>query len=142
MLIWQVQLSDAVREGTANAEVMIQRYEREGNFAKAALWHEAAADCLKIISVPMIEIQIRYYVHQGKNALGRPESWRVSGPKGTAGISSEGCEGTLGTDQKRTELQPELAAEHEKTTQFISTWAQSLLQIDSTITVSTPVSSK
>ena len=24
-LVWQVQLSDAVREGTANAKVMIQR---------------------------------------------------------------------------------------------------------------------
>ena len=38
-----------------------------GNFAKVALWHEAAANCLKIISIPMTEIQIRYYVRHGKN---------------------------------------------------------------------------
>ena len=66
-LVWHFQPCYAVREGTANAKVMIQRYERTGNFAKAALWHEAAADCLKIISTPMTEIQIRYYLHHGKN---------------------------------------------------------------------------
>ena len=122
-LVWQVQISDAVREGTANAEVMIQRYEREGDFAKAALWHEAAADCLKIISTPMTEIQIRYYLRHGKNVqtdrsrgeLADIKKWRAYHLKAakTYWAKSE----TEGTSA-------ELETEREKIAQFISTWVQ------------------
>ena len=122
-LVWQVQHGDAVREGTANAKVMIQRYEREGDFPKAALWHEAAADCLKIISIPMAEIQIRYYVRHRKNVL------------------ADRSRGELGSIKKRREYHlkaakihwarsetegtsPELEVEREKIAQFISAWAQ------------------
>ena len=104
-LVWHVQRSDAVREGTANAEVMIQRYEREGNFAKAALWHEAAADCLKIISIPMTEIQIRYYVRHGKNVLAdRSRGELVDIKKRRKFICR--LRRHIGTSQKRTELRP------------------------------------
>ena len=122
-LVWQVQISDAVREGTANAEVMIQRYEREGNFAKAALWHEAAADCLKIISIPMTEIQIRYYVRQEKNALadrGRGELADVKERREYHLQAAKAHWERSGTE----EASPELEAEREKITQFISAWAQ------------------
>ena len=95
-LVWQVQLSHAVREGTANTKVMIQRYELEGNFAKTALWHEAAADCLKIISIPMTEIQIRYYVRHGKDALVDRSRGELAYMKKAARIPSEGCKDTLG----------------------------------------------
>ena len=122
-LVWQVQLSGAVREGTANAKVMIQRYEREGDFAKAALWHEAAADCLKIISIPMTEIRIRYYLRHGKNAqvdrsrreladIKKRREYHLKAAKVHWGRSE-----TEGTSA-------ELEAEREKITQFISTWAQ------------------
>jgi len=122
-LVWQVQISDAVREGTANAKVMIQRYEQEKNFAKAALWHKAAADCLKIISIPMTEIQIRYYLRHGKNVqtdrsrgeLADIKKWRAYHLK-AAKTHWERSE-TEGTSS-------ELAAEREKITQFISAWAQ------------------
>lgn len=53
--------SDAVYEGTANANMMIRRYERKNQFAKAALWHEAAAECLDTISIPLAEIVIEYF---------------------------------------------------------------------------------
>ena len=122
-LVWHVQLSDAIFEGTANAKVMIQRYEREGNFAKAALWHEAAADCLKIISIPMMEIQIRYYLHHGKNVwseqsreeladIKKRQEYHLNAAK-THWAKSE----TEGTSS-------ELETEREKIAQFISTWVQ------------------
>ena len=122
-LICHIQPSHAVREGTANATVMIQRYEREGDYAKAALWHEAAADCLKIISIPMTEIQIRYYVRHGKNVRAERSRRELADIKkrreyhlNAAKVHWERSE-TEGTSA-------ELEAEREKITQFISTWAQ------------------
>ena len=123
LLVWQVQLSHAVREGTANAEVMIQRYEREGDFAKAALWHEAAADCLKIISIPMTEIQIRYYLRQGKNALverSRRELADIKKQKVYHLNAAKAKWGRSGMERTSSELD----AEHANTAQFISTWVQ------------------
>ena len=121
--MWQVQLSHAVREGTANAKVMIQRYEREGNFAKAALWHEAAADCLKIISIPMTEIQIRYYLCHGKDALVERNRGELAKIKKRREYHLKAAK----TYWERSETEgtsPELEAEREKITQFISTWVQ------------------
>jgi hypothetical protein len=67
-----VPLAHAMREGTANANIMIQRYEKRGDFARAALWRETAAECLEIISIPMAEILIRYYARNGKDELAEP----------------------------------------------------------------------
>lgn len=55
----------AVRQGTATAEVFIRRYTQSDDFGRLALWHEAAAECLKRISVPMNEIAQNYYVRHG-----------------------------------------------------------------------------
>ena len=122
-LVWQIQLSHAVREGTTNAMVMIQRYEREGDFAKAALWHEAAADCLKIISIPMTEIQIRYYVRHGKKVRAERSRGELADIKKRREYHLKAAK----TYWKRSETEgtsAELEAEREKITQFISTWAQ------------------
>lgn len=59
------QPSVAIREGTATAEVFIKRYKQSGDFGKLALWHEAAAECLIRISVPMNEIARDYYRRHG-----------------------------------------------------------------------------
>ena len=122
-LVWQVQFSHAVREGTANAKVMIQRYEREGNFAKAALWHQAAADCLKIISIPMTEIQIRYYLRHGKNVLAERSRGELTDIKKRRGFHLKAAK-TYWERSKTEGTSPELEAEREKITQFISTWVQ------------------
>ena len=123
ILVWQVQFSDAVREGTANAKVMIQRYEREGNFPKAALWHQAAADCLKTISIPMIEIQIRYYLRHGKNALAERSRKELADIKERREYHLKAAKAHW--ERSKTEgTSSELEAEREKITQFISTWAQ------------------
>ena len=122
-LVWQVQFSHAVREGTANAEVMIQRYEREGDFAKAALWHEAAADCLKIISIPMTEIQIRYYVRHGKNVRAERSRRELAHIKERRGFHLKAAKAKWGRSGMEG-TSSELDAEHENITQFISTWVQ------------------
>ncbi len=122
-LVWQVEFSDAVREGTANAKVMIQRYEREGNFAKAALWHEAAADCLKIISIPMTELQIRYYLRHGKNVLAERSRGELAHITERREYHRKAARAHW--ERSKTErTSPELEAEREKITQFISAWAQ------------------
>ncbi|MDE2698930.1 MAG: hypothetical protein OXI23_08680, partial [Gemmatimonadota bacterium] len=54
-----------VRQGTATAEVFIKRYAQSGDFGKLALWHEAAAECLIRISVPMNGIAHDYYLRHG-----------------------------------------------------------------------------
>lgn len=55
----------AIRQGTVTAEVFIKRYTQSGDFARRARWHEAAAECLKRISVPMNEIAHGYYRRNG-----------------------------------------------------------------------------
>ena len=59
------QPSVAVRKGTATADIFIKRYTRSGDLGKLALWHEAAAECLKHISVPMNQIAHDYYIQHG-----------------------------------------------------------------------------
>ena len=57
--------AEAVYEGTANANMMVRRYERKGQFGEAALWRAAAAKCLDMISIPMAEIVIDYCQRSG-----------------------------------------------------------------------------
>ncbi len=64
-LLIAVQPCRAIREGTATADIFIKRYARSGDFGKLALWHEAAAACLKRISVPMNTIAHDYYIRRG-----------------------------------------------------------------------------
>ena len=65
MLLMFVEPCLAVRQGAATADLFIKRYTQSGDFAKLALWHEAAAECLKRISVPMNQIAYDYYVQHG-----------------------------------------------------------------------------
>ena len=65
ILLLIAQPSMAIREGTATAEVFIKRYTQSGDFGRLALWHEAAAECLTRISVPMNEIAHAYYTRHG-----------------------------------------------------------------------------
>ena len=72
-LIWDlsIRFSEAVRQGAVNASIMIMRYERDQDYGKAALWHEAAAVCLEIISRPMTEVTVKYYRYYGMDKLAR-----------------------------------------------------------------------
>ena len=55
----------AIREGAATADLFIKYYARSADFGKLALWHEATAECLMHISVPMNEIARDYYIRHG-----------------------------------------------------------------------------
>ncbi len=56
---------DAIFEGTANANIFIRIYTQRGDYGRLALWHETAAECLNLISVPMNEISLNYYKKHG-----------------------------------------------------------------------------
>ena len=60
-----IPAGEAVYEGTANANMMIRRYERKQQFGESALWREAAAKCLDMISIPMAEIVVDYCQRSG-----------------------------------------------------------------------------
>ena len=122
-LVWQVQISDAVREGTANAKVMIQQYEQERNFAKVALWHEAAANCLKIISIPMTEIQIRYYLRHRNNVRAEWSRGELADIRERREYHLKAAK-THWAKSATAGIPAELEVEREKIGQFISTWAQ------------------
>lgn len=65
ILLLTAQPAIAIREGTATAAVFIDRYTQSGDLGRRALWHEAAVECLKRISVPMNEIAHAYYTLHG-----------------------------------------------------------------------------
>ena len=65
ILLLTAQPSMAIREGTATAGVFIKRYAQSGDYGRLALWHEAAAECLTRISLPMNEIAHAYYTRHG-----------------------------------------------------------------------------
>ena len=65
ILLLTAQPSMAIREGTATAGVFIKRYAQSGDYGRLALWHEAAAECLTRISLPMNEIAHAYYKRHG-----------------------------------------------------------------------------
>ena len=123
MLVGQVQLGYAVREGTANAKVMMQRYEQERDFAKAALWHEAAADCLRIISIPITEIQIRYYLRHEKSMWADRSRRELAHIKERRKYHLQAAK-THWAKSETEGISAELEAEREKITQFISAWVQ------------------
>ena len=75
ILLLTAQPSMAIREGTATAGVFIKRYAQSGDYGRLALWHEAAAECLTRISLPMNEIAHAYYTQRGY------EKWTVRAEK-------------------------------------------------------------
>ena len=114
-----VQPCIAIREGTATAEIFIRRYERSGDFGRLALWHEAAAECLKYISVPMNEIVHDYYVRHGY------KTWAARSKKEAREIREKyqyhrKCAKIAW--QKSETPEPVLNAERENIAKFIAMW--------------------
>ena len=109
----------AVREGTATADIFIKRYTQSGDFAKLALWHEAAAECLKRISVPMNEIAHGYYVRHGH------KTWAVRAKKEAEEIQDQYQSHRMRAEiawQKSEIPKSEVAAEYENIEKFIARW--------------------
>ena len=59
----------AVFEGTANADIFIRIYKQHNDYGKLALWHETAAECLTLISIPMNKILQNHYKRNGHEKL-------------------------------------------------------------------------
>ena len=135
ILLLTAQPSMAVREGTATAEVFIKRYAQAGDFGRLALWHEAAAECLMCISVPMNEIAHAYYVRHGY------EKWITRAEKEAQEIQKQYLHHRTSAeiawqkfgggafllrgfpDQRRGWVsQPVLNAERENIAEFVATW--------------------
>ncbi len=55
----------AIFEGSANADIFIRVYTQRGDYGRVALWHEAAAECYSLISVPLNDISLKYYKRRG-----------------------------------------------------------------------------
>lgn len=135
MLLLTAQPAIAIREGTATADVFIERYTQSGDFGRLALWHEAAAECLLRISVPMNEIAYAYYKRHGY------EKWAARAEKEAREIQrqhqyhltrAETAWQKFGRgafllkrfpDQRRGWVsQPVLNAERKNIAKFIATW--------------------
>ncbi|RKU08815.1 hypothetical protein C6503_22130 [Candidatus Poribacteria bacterium] len=109
----------AIREGAATADIFIKRYERSGDFGELALWHEAAAECLMRISIPMNKIAHDYYSQRGY------KKWAARAKKETREIQEQ-----YKHHRKRAKIawqklgtpKPALDAERENITKFIATW--------------------
>ena len=124
----------AIREGTANATIFIKQYEQRGEWDKVALWHEAAAECLTHISIPMNEIAHAYYTRHGH------EKWKARAEKERAEIEKQRQSlmsraenaweksGIMAPERRKQRERDvnslsRLQAEREKIAQFIATWA-------------------
>ena len=119
ILFLTAQPSIAVQEGTATTAVFIDRYTQSGDFGKLALWHEAAAECLTRISVPMNEIAHAYYKKHGY------EKWAARAEKEAREIQKlhqyhRTSAETAWQQSKTSEYS--LNAERENIKKFIETW--------------------
>jgi len=112
-------VSEAVREGTANANMMIRRYERKEQFGKAALWREAAAECLNIISIPMTEIMLKYYQRHGNRELAEEASGEL---KHIEIQRQQHLRRAKLNWEKVQESKEELGSERTKIAKFIAEW--------------------
>ena len=65
ILLIYVLPCNAIYEGTTNAKTFIRLYEQQEDFGRLALWHETAARCITLISIPMNEIVLDYYKRNG-----------------------------------------------------------------------------
>lgn len=109
----------AIREGTATADVFIRHYTRTGDFGKLALWHEAAAECLKHISVPINEIAHDYYIRRGyKKWMARSEREAHEIQKS---YEHHRKRARIAWQQSETP-EPVLDAERENIAKFIAIW--------------------
>ena len=113
------QLSIAIREGTATADIFIKRYTHAGDFGKLALWHKAAAECLTRISIPMNEIAHDYYARHGY------KKWAARAEKEAHEIQVQYEDHRKHAKiawHKSETPEPELNTERENIAKFIAQW--------------------
>jgi hypothetical protein len=70
LLAWPMPLR-AVREATANANLLIRNFERQGEFGRAAVWQEVASQAFDLVSVPVTQTVLDYCERNGKTEQAR-----------------------------------------------------------------------
>lgn len=124
LLFFSIQLilsepCDAIFEGTANANIFIRIYKQRGDFGRLALWHETAAECLNLISIPMNNITHNYYKSNGY------EKWMERTEKEALEIQEQRqfhLEQAKDAWKKSKTSENVLKTEREKITKFMNTW--------------------
>lgn len=109
----------AVYEGTANANIFIRLYEQSGDYGRLALWHETAAECLNLISIPMNKITHNYYKSNGY------EIWVKRTEKEAREIQEQRqfhLENAKTAWEKSKTTENVLSAERKKIAKFMNTW--------------------
>lgn len=114
-----VPTSEAVYEGSANANMWIRRYERKEQFGKAALWREAAAKCMNIISIPLANITMEYCQKVGNMELARKMEAEIADVKMRR---DEHLRHAKINWQKAKETKEQLSTERAKIDKFIAEW--------------------
>ncbi len=110
---------DAIFEGTANANIFIRIYKQRGDFGRLALWHETAAECLNLISIPMNNIAHNYYKNSGY------EKWMERTEKEALEIQEQRqfhLEQAKDAWKKSKTSENVLKTEREKIAKFMNTW--------------------
>ena len=110
---------DAILEGTANANIFIRIYKQRGDFGRLALWHETAAECLNLISIPMNNIAHNYYKNSGY------EKWMERTEKEALEIQEQRqfhLEQAKDAWKKSKMSENVLKTEREKIAKFMNTW--------------------
>ncbi len=119
ILLLPTKPCDAIFEGTANANIFIKMSEQHGDFGELALWHEAAAECLTLISKPMNEISLNYYKRHGYG------KWVARAEKEALEIQEQRqlhLKRAKAAWKKSKTTEPVLQMEREKIAKFIATW--------------------
>jgi hypothetical protein len=109
----------AIFEGTANANIFIKMSEQRGDFGRLALWHEAAAECLSLISVPMNEIALKYYKRHGYKKWVERTQTEALEIQEQRQFHLKRAEAAW---KKSKTTETALKAEREKIAKFIATW--------------------
>ena len=110
---------DAILEGTANANIFIRIYKQRGDFGRLALWHETAAECLNLISIPLNNIAHNYYKNSGY------EKWMERTEKEALEIQEQRqfhLEQAKDAWKKSKTSENVLKTEREKIAKFMNTW--------------------
>ena len=121
-LLWllnSITMSYAVFEGTANANMMIRRYERRNQFGKAGLWRETAAKCLEAISVPLAKITMEYCQQTGNMEIVRKMKEDIADAKG---LREKHLLMASLYRQKAKESEEDLETERGKIDKFMTEW--------------------
>ena len=111
--------SEAVRETSGNADMLIRRYERKGQFGKAALWRETAARSLDVISIPLAKTMMDYYERNNDTELVKKIEAMIAGFKSMQNAHLRRAKSNWA---KAKESKKELDAERVKTEKFIAEW--------------------